>query len=78
MLDPNSAARNLEIDPMEWTGRMEFELSDPRGWQIGMVEIDRGKNSAAVSFDADRDRDACRPTDDRELQRGIAGDLANW
>lgn len=39
MLDPNSAARNLEIDPMEWTGRMEFDLSDPQGWQVGTVEI---------------------------------------
>ena len=39
MLDPNSAARNLELDPMEWTGRMEFDLADPQGWQIGTVEI---------------------------------------
>jgi hypothetical protein len=35
MLDPNSAARNLELDPMEWTGRMEFDRADPQGWQIG-------------------------------------------
>ena len=39
MLDPNSAARNLEIDPMEWTGRMEFDLTDAQGWPAGTVEI---------------------------------------
>ena len=39
MLDPNSAARNLEIDPMEWTGRMEFDLTDEGGWRVGTVEI---------------------------------------
>jgi hypothetical protein len=39
MHDLNSAARNLEIDPMEWTGRMDFDLSDDQGWRVGTVEI---------------------------------------
>jgi hypothetical protein len=39
MLDPNSAARNLEIDPMEWTGRMEFDPIDAQGRSVGTVEI---------------------------------------
>ncbi len=38
MLDPNSAARNLEAE-MDWTGRMEFDLSNDQGWRVGTVEI---------------------------------------
>jgi hypothetical protein len=39
MLDPYRAARNLEVDPMEWTGRTEFDLADDHGMRIGTVEI---------------------------------------
>ena len=39
MSDRYSAARNLEVDPMEWTGRMEFDLSDDQGSPAGTVEV---------------------------------------
>ena len=39
MSNQNSAARNLEVDPMEWTGRMEFDLSNDQGWRVGTVEV---------------------------------------
>jgi hypothetical protein len=39
MSDRNSAARNLEVDPMEWTGRMEFDLSNDHGFPVGTVEV---------------------------------------
>jgi hypothetical protein len=39
MLNPNRVPRNLEVDPMDWTGRTEFDLADDRGWRIGTVEI---------------------------------------
>jgi hypothetical protein len=40
MSDWNSAAaRNLEVDPMEWTGRMEFDLSNDQGFPNGTVEV---------------------------------------
>jgi hypothetical protein len=29
----------LDVGPMHWTGRMEFDLSDAQGYRIGTVEI---------------------------------------
>jgi hypothetical protein len=39
MRDLNSLDRNLEANPMEWTGRIGFDLADDQRWPTRTVEI---------------------------------------
>jgi hypothetical protein len=40
MFDRNNAGvKDVSSSTMDWIGRMEFDLSDDKGWRIGTVEI---------------------------------------
>ena len=44
MTDNTSSIPTLDAVPTQWTGRLEFDLTNGRGWRVGTVEIVLGTN----------------------------------
>lgn len=36
---PRTPISSQPVNPVQWTGRLEFDLTDSRGWRVGTIEV---------------------------------------